>query len=115
MALVIQLASGAVGGNLAGRLNKAKSLGPMLNTVPGAAGGAGGGQLLGRTMTDLLGNATAGGVSASALVGLVLPLLGGCSRRRRDPRGWGGRVAAPSPAPCPVGAFAQGALPHAAC
>jgi hypothetical protein len=40
-------------------------------------GGFGGGQLLGGSATDLLGNATAGNVGASAVVGLILPLLGG--------------------------------------
>jgi glycerol uptake facilitator-like aquaporin len=33
MTLLIQLVSGALGGNVGGLLNKARSLGPMLNTV----------------------------------------------------------------------------------
>ena len=49
----------SVGGNLGGLLNKAKSLGPMLNTILGLIGGVGGGQLLGGTFTNVLGNATA--------------------------------------------------------
>jgi uncharacterized membrane protein YeaQ/YmgE (transglycosylase-associated protein family) len=80
--LLIQAVSGAVGGNLGGMLNKAKSLGPLLNTVLGAVGGVGGGQLLGGTLTDLLGNATAGNATASALVGLVLPLLAGFLKKK---------------------------------
>jgi hypothetical protein len=36
MSLLIQLISGAVGGNVGGLLNKAKSLGPLINTVLGA-------------------------------------------------------------------------------
>jgi hypothetical protein len=75
--VLIQLVSGAVGGNIGGVLNKAKNLGPLLNTILGAVGGFGGGQLLGGSATDLLGNATAGNVGASAVVGLILPLLGG--------------------------------------
>jgi uncharacterized membrane protein YeaQ/YmgE (transglycosylase-associated protein family) len=80
--LLIQVLSGAVGGNIGGILNKAKSLGPLLNTVLGAVGGVGGGQLLGGSLTDLLGNATAGNVTASALVGLVLPLIGGLLKKK---------------------------------
>src|SRR5690606_35623035 len=44
-AILIQLVSGAVGGNVGGMLNKAKSLGPMLNSVLGGVGGVAGGQL----------------------------------------------------------------------
>jgi len=74
--LLIQALSGAVGGNLGGLLNKAKSLGPLLNSVLGAVGGVGGGQVLGGPLTDLLGgNATVGYGAASALVGLLLPLI----------------------------------------
>lgn len=73
--LLVQLLSGAVGGNVAGMLNKAKSLGPMLNTVLGAVGGLGGGQLLGGTLADLFGNATAGNATASGVVGLLLPMV----------------------------------------
>lgn len=80
--LIIQLLSGAVGGNIGGVLNKAKSLGPLMNTVLGAIGGVGGGQLLGGTVTDLLGNATAGNIGASAIVGLLLPLIGGFLKKK---------------------------------
>lgn len=80
--ILIQVISGAVGGNLAGFLNKAKSLGPLLNTILGAVGGVGGGQLLGGQLTDLLGNATAGTATASGLVGLVLPLVAGLLKKK---------------------------------
>jgi uncharacterized membrane protein YeaQ/YmgE (transglycosylase-associated protein family) len=74
--LLIQALSGAIGGNLGGLLNKAKSLGPLLNSVLGAVGGIGGGQLLGGQLTDLLGgNTTVGNGAASAVVGLLLPLI----------------------------------------
>ena len=82
MALVIQLISGAAGGNVAGLLNKTKSLGPLLNTILGAAGGLGGGQLLGGPLGDLLGGATAGNVGGSALIGLLLPLIGGMLKKK---------------------------------
>jgi uncharacterized membrane protein YeaQ/YmgE (transglycosylase-associated protein family) len=82
MSLLIQIVSGAVGGNIGGLLNKAKSLGPMLNTILGAIGGLGGGQLLGGQAAGLVGNSTAGTVGASALVGLVLPLLGGFLKKK---------------------------------
>src|SRR6476620_6229566 len=79
--LLIQAVAGAVGGNIGGLLNKAKSLGPMLNTILGLIGGVGGGQLLGGTFTNVLGNATAGSASASGIVGLQLPLIGGMLKK----------------------------------
>ena len=82
-ALIIQLISGAVGGNAAGLLNKAKSLGPLLNTILGAVGGAGGGALLGGPLAGMMGgNAMAGNVTASAVVGLLLPLIGGMLKKK---------------------------------
>ncbi len=45
--LLIQLASGAVGGNVAGSLMKNSSLGTLGNSIAGIAGGGIGGQLLG--------------------------------------------------------------------
>ena len=80
--LLIQAVSGAVGGNVSSVLNKAGSLGPLLNTILGAVGGVGGGQLLGGTVTSVLGNATAGNISASAIVGLVLPLVVGLFKKK---------------------------------
>jgi uncharacterized membrane protein YeaQ/YmgE (transglycosylase-associated protein family) len=79
--LLMQLASGAVGGNLGGMLNKAKSLGPLLNTVLGAIGGLGGGMLLGPSLSGMMG-ATGGNITASALVGLLLPLIGGMLKKK---------------------------------
>jgi uncharacterized membrane protein YeaQ/YmgE (transglycosylase-associated protein family) len=80
--ILVQVISGAVGGNLGGLLNKAKSLGPLLNTILGAVGGVGGGQLLGGPLTDLLGNATAGNAGASGLIGLLLPLIAGFLKKK---------------------------------
>ena len=45
--LIIQLISGAVGGNVAGGLMKDKSLGTLGNSIAGILGGGIGGQLLG--------------------------------------------------------------------
>lgn len=46
IALIIQLLSGAVGGNIAGALLKNINLGPIGNSIAGILGGAVGGQLL---------------------------------------------------------------------
>ena len=54
--LIIQLISGAVGGNVAGSLMKNSSLGTLGNSIAGIAGGGIGGQILG-----MLGMATGGG------------------------------------------------------
>jgi len=45
--LIIQLVSGAAGGNIAGALLKKLSLGPVANSIVGIVGGGLGGQLLG--------------------------------------------------------------------
>ncbi len=55
-ALIIQLISGAVGGNAAGALMKKFSLGTLGNSLAGILGGGLGGQLLG-----MLGMASGGG------------------------------------------------------
>ena len=44
--LIIQLIAGAVGGNAAGAASKDISLGGLGNTIAGAIGGVGGGQIL---------------------------------------------------------------------
>ena len=58
LGLIIQLISGAVGGNVAGSLMKNASLGPVLNSIVGILGGGLGGQLLAMVMG---GDAAAGG------------------------------------------------------
>ncbi|NUQ12439.1 MAG: hypothetical protein HUU26_08970 [Gemmatimonadaceae bacterium] len=81
--LLIQALSGVAGGNIAGVVNKAKSLGPAMNSVLGALGGIAGGQVLGGTLAGMMGgNAQAGNITASALVGLVLPLVGGMLKQK---------------------------------
>ncbi|MFC1660811.1 hypothetical protein ACFL3S_04990 [Gemmatimonadota bacterium] len=69
--IIIQLISGVVGGNAAGLLNKARSLGPALNSILGAVGGIGGGQLL----SGMVGGGTGGNIGTSAVVGALLPLI----------------------------------------
>jgi len=57
--LIIQLISGAVGGNIAGALLKKFDLGPIGNSIAGIVGGGIGGQLLGML--------TSGGAASSAV------------------------------------------------
>lgn len=44
--IIIQLLSGAAGGNAVGGLLKKLNMGPILNTITGLVGGFGGGKLL---------------------------------------------------------------------
>jgi len=57
--LIIQLASGAVGGNVAGKLMPKSSLGTIGNSIAGIVGGGLGGQLLG--LLGIGGDAAAAG------------------------------------------------------
>ena len=69
------LISGAVGGNLAGALMKARSLGPLWNTVVGVLGGGIGGQALNALgvlqNTGLLGNIGSSAVGGGLLMFIV--------------------------------------------
>ena len=76
--VLLQLIAGAVGGNVAGLANKAKSLGPLINTILGALGGVGGGQLA----TNALGGGTGTEVGLSAVVGALLPLIVGMVKKK---------------------------------
>lgn len=69
--LLIQLASGAVGGNLAGKLMPKSSLGTVGNSIAGILGGGLGGQLLG--MLGMGGDAGA----ATDVSGIIQNLAGG--------------------------------------
>lgn len=65
--LIIQLISGAVGGNVAGDLLKKSSLGMLGNSIVGIVGGGLGGQLLG-----MLGSATStGGMDIGSIIGSI--------------------------------------------
>jgi len=72
LSLIIQLVSGAVGGNVVGALLKNLSLGTVGNTIAGILGGGIGGQLLG--MLGVGGAAAAGGMD---LAGIVSSIAGG--------------------------------------
>ena len=78
MDLLVSLASGAVGGNIAGALLKEKSLGTMWNSVVGILGGGIGGQLLGLIglggggdILATVASSTAGGAALLAIVGFL--------------------------------------------
>ncbi|WP_323787588.1 hypothetical protein [Psychroserpens sp.] len=84
--LIIQLVSGAVGGNLAGSLMKKFSLGTLGNSIVGILGGGLGGQLLGMIglsgaeaaaassgmdLTSILGSVAGGGVGGGVVMAIV--------------------------------------------
>lgn len=73
--LIIQLVSGAVGGNLAGKLMKNLSLGTLWNSVVGILGGGLGGTVLG--MLGLGGAETAEAASATDLTSILGSVAGG--------------------------------------
>jgi len=71
--LIIQLISGAVGGNIAGSAMKQYSLGTIGNSIAGVIGGGVGAQIIGGlvgggTGTDLAGG---GGLDIGAIVGQI--------------------------------------------
>jgi len=81
--LIIQLIVGALGGNAAGALLKKFSLGPLLNTVVGLIGGAGGANLLDKLNVNLgsgfvndVAGAGTGGAILLVVVGLIKSVLG---------------------------------------
>jgi uncharacterized membrane protein YeaQ/YmgE (transglycosylase-associated protein family) len=69
LALIIQLVSGAVGGNVAGGLLKNVSLGTLGNSLIGILGGGLGGQLL--NMLGVGGAEAAGSVDIASIVSQV--------------------------------------------
>jgi hypothetical protein len=71
MPLIIQLISGAVGGNIIGAVAKKLSLGVLGNTVAGLVGGGLGGHFLG----DMLNAGMAGEVGAAAGGGGILMVI----------------------------------------
>jgi len=93
--LILQLVSGAAGGNIAGGLLKQYSLGPLGNSIAGIVGGGVGGQLLGMMLggatgaaaagpdigsiiTQIIGGGVGGGV-LMAIIGLIRQAMGGQS------------------------------------
>ena len=79
--LIIQLASGALGGNVAGSLLKKSSLGTLGNSLAGILGGGLGGQLLGllnigtgsggMDIASILGSVACGGVGGGVLMAII--------------------------------------------
>jgi uncharacterized membrane protein YeaQ/YmgE (transglycosylase-associated protein family) len=79
--MIINLVSGAVGGNVAGKLFKNLNMGTLLNSVAGIVGGGLGGQLLsmlgvggGGGSMDLMGiiqTVASGGVGGGVLMAIV--------------------------------------------
>jgi len=80
--LIIQLISGAVGGNIAGKVLPQFNLGTLWNSVAGIVGGGVGAQIIGALVPGLL----SGGLSVSGIVssiasgsvggGIMLALVG---------------------------------------
>jgi hypothetical protein len=73
--LIIQLISGAVGGNAAGSLLKQFSLGPVGNSLLGLVGGGLGGQLI--HMLGAGGAASVAGASSGMDIGSIVGNLAG--------------------------------------
>ncbi len=79
--LLVQLVSGAAGGNAAGALMKNLSLGTLGNSLVGILGGGIGGQLLGMLglatgagemdVAGILGSVASGGVGGGALMAVI--------------------------------------------
>jgi len=65
--LIIQLISGAIGGNAAGACSKDTGLGQVGNTIAGALGGGIGGQIL-SALLGLGGTAAASGLDIGSIV-----------------------------------------------
>jgi hypothetical protein len=66
-AVIIQLISGAIGGNAAGSLSRDTSLGPLGNSIAGALGGGIGGQIL-NAVLGLGGTAAVSGLDLGSIV-----------------------------------------------
>ncbi len=72
--LIIQLITGAVGGNIGGALLKNLSLGTVGNSIAGILGGGLGGQILGMLGAGgggMVGNVAGGGVGGIVLMAVV--------------------------------------------
>src|SRR5262249_38474977 len=69
--LIIQLISGVVGGNAAGAALKDYNLGNLGNTIAGAIGGVGGGQIL-QALIPAIASAAGGGLDLGAIVGQIV-------------------------------------------
>lgn len=71
LATIISLASGAVGGNLAGSAMKKYSMGTLWNSVAGILGGGLGSVVLGSIMPELGEAAASGSLDIQSILGSV--------------------------------------------
>ena len=71
LSLIIQLVSGAVGGNLAGKVMPDSSMGTLWNSIAGIAGGGLGGQVLGMLVPSLGAAAASGSMDIGSILGTV--------------------------------------------
>ena len=69
--LIVDLVSGALGGNAAGAAMKDYSLGPVGNSIAGIVGGGIGGQVLSMLVPALSGAAAGGGLDLGGIVGQI--------------------------------------------
>jgi len=69
--LVIQVVAGIIGGNAAGASLKDYNLGALGNTIAGAIGGAGGGQIL-QALIPALAGAAGSGLDVGSVVGQLV-------------------------------------------
>ena len=70
--IIIQLVTGAVGGNIAGMVLKRFDMGMIMNTVMGVIGGGIGGQVLGGAIDGgMVGNIAASAVGGGGLMAVV--------------------------------------------
>ena len=72
ISLIIQLVSGAAGGNIVGSVLKNLSLGTVGNSLSGVVGGLLGGKILGSLVGPGAVAAASGGLDISAIIGQVL-------------------------------------------
>jgi len=68
--LIIQIIAGAIGGNAAGASMEKANLGTAGNTIAGALGGLGGGQILSALIPAIAG--AAGGADLKSIVGQLV-------------------------------------------
>ncbi len=69
--LIIQLISGALGGNAAAKLMPKSSLGTLWNSVAGIAGGGLGGSIIGMVMPSVAAAAAGGGMDIGSILAQV--------------------------------------------
>jgi uncharacterized membrane protein YeaQ/YmgE (transglycosylase-associated protein family) len=77
--LIIQLITGAIGGNAAGAVMKDKSLGTLGNSIAGVVGGIGAGQILDRILgaAPQVADAAAGAAAAGGGIGAIIQDVAG--------------------------------------